>query len=364
MHPAISEPKPVKNDFCQHVPGVSIILPFEPKMTLKCELELVFKSVLQRIEFSLTNNYSAESAILVFSKLQVLIRNLNYFTHKRSIAIFVSPLFEKVLYLDFQVEEKIAITDALGIRDVLFCRKLTVKFILLLLNSTASKMYYSDGSRFMLLKSNICDLPSRSRFAPGKSLNLFSYFNTENIDLFKFLYYMDEGLSLILKSYQLPVFVTGGDEIIHYYKLITKNSNTIVSYIHGNYFRTSEAEMEEMMHPYISEWEKVKQANTLQILKHAECDNKLASGISESWATAVNRNTRLLVIEKDFMYYPIADYYKTVPHNEIEMWFNPFYIKDRADLIIEKVLESGGAVELVDRDMLKEYNHIAAVKCY
>ena len=43
---------------------------------------------------------------------------------------------------------------------------------------------------------------------------------------------------------------------------------------------------------------------------------------------------------------------------------NPFYIKDKVDSIIEKVLESGGVVELVDNDMLKDYNHIATVKFY
>ena len=175
---------------------------------------------------------------------------------------------------------------------------------------------------------------------------------------------MDEGLSLILKSYQLPVFVIGRDEIIEHFKKITKNSNTIVKYIQGDYLCASDSQIEELMHPFITEWEKVKQANTLQILKYADVENKLASGISESWAAAVHRNTRLLVIEKDFMYVPAANSINTAPHYEIEMFANPFYIKDKTDSIIEKVLESGGAVELVDHDMLKDYNHIVTVKYY
>ena len=78
---------------------------------------------------------------------------------------------------------------------------------------------------------------------------------------------MDEGLSLILKSYQLPVFVVGRDEIINRFKKITKNSGNIAKYIQGNYLHATESEIEEMMYPNIAEWEKVKQANTLQILK-------------------------------------------------------------------------------------------------
>ena len=118
------------------------------------------------------------------------------------------------------------------------------------------------------------------------------------------------------------------------------------------------------MHPYMTEWEKVKQANTLQILKHADGDHKLASGITESRAAAVHKNSRLLVIEKDFMYTLATDDDNSFHQNEIPIWHKPFYIKDKVDSIIEKVLESGGAVELVDHDMLKDYNRIATVKYY
>lgn len=362
MYPAISEQKQIKNDLPRHVPAVSIILPFEPKMTSKSELERGLKSVLKSIDFLLMNNYSDESATLVSHKLQVLVQHLNYFTHKRSIAIFVSPFFEKVLYLDFQVEEKIAVTNELGIRDILSCRKQTIKCLLMLLSSKASKMYYSNGVRFILLKSNIRDLPSRSKSALGKTLDLPFYIKTEKIKQLRFLHHMDEGLSIILKSYQLPVFVIGRDEIVNRFKNITKNSSNIVKYIQGNYLHATESEIEEMMHPYITEWEKIKQANTLQILKYAEGDHKLASGITESWAAAVHKNSRLLVIEKDFMYSQATD--GSFHHNEIPIWHKPFYIKDKVDSVIEKVLESGGAVELVDNDMLKDYDHIATVKFY
>jgi len=362
MYPAISEQ--IKNDLHQQVPSVSIILPFEPKMTSKSELELGLKSVLKSIDFSLMNIYSDESAILVSHKLHVLVQHLNYFTHKRSIAIFVSPFFEKVLYLDFQVEEKIAVTNDLGIRDILSCRKQTIKCLIMLLSSKASKMYYSNGIRFILLKSNIRNLPSRSKRALGKALDLPSYIKTVKIQQSRFLHDMDEGLSLILKSYQLPVFVIGRDEITNRFKNITKNSSNIVKYIQGNYLHATESEIEEMMHPYIGDWEKVKQANTLQILKYADGDHKLASGITESWAAAVHKNSRILVIEKDFMYTPATDDNDSFHYNEIPMWHKPFYIKDKVDSIIEKVLESGGAIELVDNDMLKDYNHIASVKFY
>ncbi len=40
------------------------------------------------------------------------------------------------------------------------------------------------------------------------------------------------------------------------------------------------------------------------------------------------------------------------------------YIRDAVDDVIEKVLEKGGDVEFVDKDLLSNYQHIALVHYY
>jgi hypothetical protein len=87
-------------------PAVSVIMPFEPKMSVKAELTRQLKIATDKIEKELQQNYPDDLADVVIHKLKTIIRNLNFSTYKKSIAIFVSPVFEKVLYLDIPVEGK------------------------------------------------------------------------------------------------------------------------------------------------------------------------------------------------------------------------------------------------------------------
>ena len=81
------------------------------------------KMASDKIERELKDNYQGATAKLIIEKLKSIITNLNFNTHKRSIAIYLSPIFEKVLYLDIVVEEKIVIGDSFEIRDLVLCKR-------------------------------------------------------------------------------------------------------------------------------------------------------------------------------------------------------------------------------------------------
>ena len=81
-------------DVPHYLPAVSIIQPFEPMMSLKSELELRLKHALDQVESELMANYPEDRALPVLLKLNWIIHNLNYNTHKKSVAIFVSPAYK------------------------------------------------------------------------------------------------------------------------------------------------------------------------------------------------------------------------------------------------------------------------------
>src|SRR5690349_17727314 len=86
------------------VPAVSIIMPFEPMMSSKRELEYKLKRAAEKVESALLNQYSGEKVFPVMQKLMSLLASLNYNTHKKSIAIFASLFVQAVYYLDIPVE--------------------------------------------------------------------------------------------------------------------------------------------------------------------------------------------------------------------------------------------------------------------
>lgn len=83
----------------QNFPHVSIIIPFDPKMRNKSELEEVLNSYVLKTEKDLLRNYDAEMVNPVIQKLKKLIAKIDDTGHK-SIALFISKSSEKLIYFN------------------------------------------------------------------------------------------------------------------------------------------------------------------------------------------------------------------------------------------------------------------------
>ena len=104
-------------------PAVSVFMPFEPKVNLKTELLHTLKLITDKVERALTKDYSKELSAIVMKKWKKITTELNFESNKKSIAIYVSPVFEKVLYLDIPMEEKIMLGETFEIRDLVYSIK-------------------------------------------------------------------------------------------------------------------------------------------------------------------------------------------------------------------------------------------------
>jgi len=104
-------------------PAVSVILPFEPQMRSKADLAYSLQLAADKVERELKVNYPDEMGMIVMQKLRTIIRTLNFNTFKKAVAIYVSPVFEKVLYLDIPVEEQIIVAESFEIRDLVYCKQ-------------------------------------------------------------------------------------------------------------------------------------------------------------------------------------------------------------------------------------------------
>ncbi len=348
-----------------YMPAISIVMPFEPKMSSKAEIEYKLKLTLGKVEKELMMNYPADKALPVIHKLHQLIQNLNFHTHKKSIAIFVSPLIEKVFYLDMAVEEKVIIDESFEIRDLIYSKKQAIQYLVLILSAKSSKMYLGNCSTFILIKNNVPDsVFAYKRDVPEKVTHFSDAHEEKEILLDKFLHHMDEGLSLVLKAYPLPVFVMGAKKVLGHFNQISKNKKHIIQYVHGNYEDASETEIRQVLKPYIADWNNVREQNLLQQIERAADEKKLTFGIGEIWAAASHKNGRLLIVEKDFMF-PAHEGPRPDAIYEEDLSLNhPFYIKDAVDDVMEKILEGGGDIEFVENGALKNYGRIALIRFY
>jgi len=84
----------------QHNPRVSICIHFEPKMKNKLVLQKVLADRAKDAEVELLNQYPEELVKPVVEKLQNVIKGIQNETDQ-SIAIFVCPVSEKVMYFTY-----------------------------------------------------------------------------------------------------------------------------------------------------------------------------------------------------------------------------------------------------------------------
>jgi hypothetical protein len=350
----------------KYLPGISVIMPFEPKMAIKAELEHKLKLAYQKVEKELRANYPDEKADPVLSKLHKLIKNLDYSTYKKSIGIFVSPLVEKVYYLDIPVEEKIIIDESFEIRDLVYSKKEIHKYLVLVLSAERSRIFLGNTSQFVRLASNMPHHLAAYRNDVAERVGNFSDpSHRKEVLLDKFLRHVDSSLGLILKAYSLPLFVMGADRTLGHFKKLTHHAKNISGYVHGNFEDAFEGAIREAIAPHVSDWKKVTQNDLLLRLDAAMGVHRLAIGIQDVWTNASRGKGRLLVVEKNYMVaarYGIRE--EIIENDQFPATGNSLFIKDAVDDVIEKVLAGGGDVEFVDEGMLLDYDHIALIEHY
>lgn len=346
-------------------PTVSLILPFDPKMGFKAEISYSLKVACDKVEKEIKDKYPGEAGMLVMKRLRALVNGLNFNTHKKSIAIYVSPLFEKVLYLDIPVQERIVVNDSFEIRDLVYAKKELHKYLVLLLSYNECKIYLGNSTTFVKIVSNpVKSIHSYVNDVPERIANFSDMQDRKEVLMDKFLHQIDNNLDIILNAYRLPLFVIGTKRISGHFKKLTRHGNKVLAYIHGNYEEADAHELLEVLKPHVSDWRSVINKDLMNRLDEAYGKNTLATGIKNVWREAMNNKGRLLVVEKNFTYAALHGARADVIYESIDPHNNVSYIHDAVDKVIEKVLESGGDVEFVDQDLLKDYGHIALLQYY
>lgn len=349
MQTNISPFKTLIDDKRGQWPSVSVITPFEPVVQRKDELMANLQKIVKKVEWELGMGYDEDLVDLVLIKLRSIINHLNYSTFKKSLAIFVSPVFEKVMYMDVAVEETIMINESFIIRDIILAKKERPAYFVLVLNKKWSTVYEGNECKLIKVKSNgIGNIPAfRSSFSKlHEEQKMNPGFFVEH-----FFKHTDEGLSVLLSAMPRPVLVLGNKEVIDAYKAITVNSESIVEYVEGNFGKTTEEDMFREICGYITDWDKIKIKHLYHQLEKAAREKKLVSGLEEVHRSVLRRRNRLLVIAKSLFYNPdIVEIDESLKGGSR---FNKFScVKHILDDIIEKVLSNGGDVDLVDDDVL------------
>lgn len=347
-------------------PAVSVILPIEVKINLHSELNHALKIAMDKVKVELSKNYPDEICRAVMEKFDSLVQQLAILPGKKSIALFVSPVFAKAVYLDIAVEEKIIIDESFEIRDLLYSSKQLHNYLVLVLSNNGSRMYLANaGYAFIrVLPEYNESLDAYVNDVPERVLNFSDVGERKEILMDKFLHHVDGGLDAVLKQYRLPVFILCTDRVAGHFKKISRHGESVLAYIPGNYEEATTDQLLQLLEPYMAEYKTSKQDAILLQLQHAMDERKLVFGIKDVWREAFEAKGRLLVVEKNYVYPAQRGSHNNLIDSDVYSKLELTKMKDAVDEVIEQVLAHGGDVEFVENGVLQDYLYIAMVLYY
>ena len=325
-------------------PSVSIFMSFDPKMGNKTQINETLTRATAKVTSALKNKFPGEMSALVLQKLKDTITSLDHTTHKKSLAIFVSPIFTKTIYFDMPVEERVSVKESFHIRDIVYNKKESKEFHILYLGEKESRIFLSNtNSLIRIVPVNT----EPENFIQEKE----SYFRK-----------IDHSLESIIQSARLPVFVMGDKKMMKEFKEISQNQEVIVGYVPVDEEKVSSEKLTILLDHYLNDWQTIRQKFLSAGLIEAVNNNEFACGMEKVWQKVSSTRGGRLLLDKEYLY-------------ELDQWdlqaikyglpgsYNRFScIKNPVDKMIATVLENGGDVEFVTGGFLKNYHQIAFLK--
>lgn len=325
------------------LPSASIIMPFRPTMVSKAILELRLHNMFRQVEEKLLKEYTSETSRLLLDRLQEVFKEINFATDKKSLAIFVSPIFQKILYLNFEVHAIVSVSHSFSIRNILACKKVNADCAVLVLQQGSRYIYaVEDGSWSQYFAHNRCGEPED--FSGCHKCSKYNFNLTDNL-----LDYFSENL-------RIPILVAGSQESLRAFRSKSRHARQVVKF-----FLTSEEDqplenLQETVSGYLNDKECFKSQKLSVLLAEAKQTGKLFTGLRQVSSAKLSGKRSILLVEKNFWSYEDPDSFYCTTLNSPMGRFT--YLQDCVDNVIEKVLTHEGDVELVDAGFLGD-EHIA-----
>ena len=348
----------------EYAPSISLIFPFENKLGHGKEIAYKLKIKSVEIEKALTEKYTPEQVKPLVLKLEHMVDNFKPVNGHAGLALFLSPVFDKIVYLDFKPQEKLIIDKNFEVRDLLYNKSILNRLILLLLSGNEIRYFLYDHGVMSVINTGV---PTRIEAFMDETLHDVSiyYEKSERRDkaMQMFIKNADEGLSHALKDHPYPVVVAGSEKMMAHYKLLSNHTQVIGDYIHGNYQEASPSELIALIGRAIQTLQLKREEELIAQLEEALDKGLLARGVKEVWKQIAEKNGRLLVVEKNYRRVagqgPEDEEIFTMATDKV-----PFPIQDVVDDIIEKLIMIGGKVEFVEDGKLGKYRRVALITHY
>jgi len=166
--------------------SMGLAIPFQPSMWDEKSIKSVWNNGMEMVKAKLKSRYSEEYTNTILTRLEKLYPKLNYNTHRKSLAIVLTPDEEKIIYLSFPVKPVVYLSKSVSLLDLAANMQEEPDFYYFVLNKESASLYdYNNKQLRKVYEQN------------NETCQEYLFKNAVNII---------ERLNI---QYEKPVFVTG-----------------------------------------------------------------------------------------------------------------------------------------------------------
>ena len=171
--------------------SLGLAIPFQPSMWDEKYIQSVWKNAIEIVKTKLKGRYSDGCTNTILTRLEGLFTKLNFNTHRKSLAVILTPAEEKVIYLSFPVKPVVFLGKSVSLLDLAANMQPEADFYYFVLNEGSVSLYdYNDKQLRKVYEQNNESCP----------VNLFK--NASNVT------------ELLNSKNEKPVFVTGSPNMV------------------------------------------------------------------------------------------------------------------------------------------------------
>ena len=121
--------------------SLGLVIPFQPCMQKESEILALMNFATESVKTELADRYRNDYTTNILARLEKIFCKLNFNSHRKSLAIMLTPGEEKVIYLDFPVKPVVFFSSSVSLLDLVSNIQREPDFYLFVLNDGSARLY-------------------------------------------------------------------------------------------------------------------------------------------------------------------------------------------------------------------------------
>jgi hypothetical protein len=356
---SILELRKAEGDVC-----ISILLNMNNTFPQRNQNRIMVKDAVREAKKLLPGKVKDESSVeSLISKVDNLVNSISYEKIKHGIGLFISDNFEKIIYFNSAVIDKITVEKSFDIRNILFSAVNEQPYYIIILNEKYVRFLKGVQDNLVEIKNPQLPYEIKNDFQYAEIQNILSRGPEETDINAKRLAASIREAEAVIKNYiddeNAIVIVSGLNKIISIYKDITKNSYSHIHYDELSYENMSLSEIGNRAQRLVEEYHEQEALGSLTYIFENQVKYKFVSGVEDTWYESVRGKGEILFVEENLMTNGYKDKMGELFLNDhLNMQNEYTEIPDVVDDIMKNVIFTGGKVIFLLDDSLNDYGRI------